>query len=172
MKSVVLFLAAGLCLALPVAAQDTQTPPPAPAAAATATPHVLVRPVDLKWGDAPPVLRKGAKMVVLSGDPGASGPYTVRLKMPAGYRIAPHWHPTDENVTVVSGTFALGMGDTFDLKSMKTLPMGGFAVLPAEMHHYAYTKAGATVQVHGTGPFVINYVNAADDPSKVPAATK
>ena len=173
MKSIVLAVAVGLCLALPVAAQDaqTQTPPPAPAAAAASS-HVLVRPMDIKWGDAPPVLRKGARMAVLSGDPGASGPYTVRLKLPAGYRIAPHWHPTDENVTVIAGTFSLGMGDTFDPKTMKALPMGGFALLPAEMHHYAWTKAGATVQVHGTGPFVINYVNAADDPSKAATTTK
>jgi hypothetical protein len=173
MKSVVLAVAVGLCLALPVAAQDAKpdTPASAPAAAA-ASAHVLVRPVDIKWGAAPPVLRKGAELAVMSGDPGSTGPYTVRLKLPAGYKIAPHWHPTDENVTVVSGSFALGMGDTFDMKTMKTLPMGGYALLPAEMHHYAWTKTGATVQVHGMGPFVINYVNPADDPSKAPATTK
>jgi hypothetical protein len=172
MKSVMLFLAVGLCLALPVLAQDTQTPPPAPAAAATASAHVLMTPIQIKWGDAPPVLRKGARFAVMSGDPGVAGPYTIRLKIPAGYRIAPHWHPTDENVTVIAGTFSLGMGDTFDTKNLKTLPAGGYAVLPAEMRHYAWTKAGATVQVHGIGPFVINYVNPADDPSTTPATTK
>jgi len=174
MKSVVLFLAAGLCLALPVAAQDSttpQTPPPA-AAATAASSHVLLTPMALKWGDAPAVLRKGARLAVLSGDPGSAGPYTVRLKIPAGYKIAPHWHPTDENVTVISGTFSLGMGETFDTKALKVLPTGGYALLPAEMRHYAFSKTGATVQVHGTGPFVINYVNPADDPSKAPATTK
>jgi hypothetical protein len=172
MKSALLSVAVGLCLAIPVAAQDAKPETTAPAPAAAASPHVLVRPADIKWGDAPPVLRKGAQFAVLSGDPGISGPYTVRLKLPAGYKIAPHWHPTDENVTVLSGTFSLGMGDTFDPKSMKALPIGGYAVLPAEMHHFAWTKTGATVQVHGTGPFVINYVNPDDDPSKAPAKAK
>jgi len=81
-------------------------------------------------------------------------------------------HRTDENVTVISGTFSLGTGEAFDQKSMKALPAGGYAVLPAEMRHYAWTKAGATVQVHGMGPFVITYVNPADDPSKAGAAAK
>lgn len=177
MKSVMLSLAFGLCLAIPVAAEDTkpQTPPPAPAAAvapAAASAHVMIRPMDLKWGDAPPVLPKGARFALLSGDPGSAGPFTIRLKLPAGYKIAPHWHPTDENVTVVSGTFSLGMGETFDVKTMKALPAGGYALLPAGMRHYAWTKTGATVQVSGMGPFVINYVNPDDDPSKAAPATK
>jgi hypothetical protein len=176
MKSIMLSLAVGLCLAIPVAAEDAkpQTPPPAPAAAAVApaSSHVLITPMELKWGDAPPALPKGARFAVLSGDPGLAGPFTIRLKLPAGYKIAPHWHPTDENVTVVSGTFSLGSGEKFDQKSMKALPVGGYALLPAEMHHYAWTKSGATVQVYGMGPFVINYVNPADDPSKAGAAAK
>jgi len=86
--------------------------------------------------------------------------------MPAGYKIAPHWHPTDEHVTVLSGTFSLGMGETFDAKAAKPLAPGGYALLPAEMRHFAWTKGGATVQVHGMGPFVLNYVNPADDPSR------
>jgi len=126
----------------------------------------MISPVQIKWGDAPPSLRKGAKLAVLSGDPGAAGPFTIRLKLPAGYRISPHWHPTDENVTVISGTFSLGMGEKFDHASLKTLPAGGFALLPAEMRHFAWTKGGATVQVHGMGPFVLNYVNPSDDPSQ------
>ena len=80
--------------------------------------------------------------------------------------IAPHWHPTDEHVTVVSGTFALGMGDKFDKKQMKELPAGGYALLPAQMRHFAYAKTDAIVQVHGMGPFALTYVNPADDPSK------
>src|SRR6266705_6837942 len=162
MKLTMLSLAVGLCLAIPAAAED-QTPPPAAAATAPApaSTQVLVTPMELKWGDPPPVLQKGALLAVVSGDPGSAGPYTIRLKLPAGYKIAPHWHPTDENVTVISGTFSLGMGETFDQKSMKTLPMGGYALLPAEMHHYAWTKGGATVQVNGMGPFVLNYVNPA-----------
>ena len=176
MKSIMLSLAVGLCLAIPVAAEDAkpQTPPPAPAAAAAApaSSHVLVTPMEIKWGDAPAALPKGARFAVMSGDPGAAGPYAIRLKIPAGYKVAPHWHPTDESVTVLSGTFSLGMGDTFDQKSMKALPAGGYAFLPAEMRHYAWSKTGAVLQVHGPGPFVINYVNPADDPSKAGAAPK
>lgn len=171
MKLTMLSLAFGLCLAIPAAAED-QTPPPAAAATAPASAHVLVAPMELKWGEAPPVLQKGAQLAVVSGDPGSAGPYTIRLKLPAGYKIAPHWHPTDENVTVISGTFSLGMGETFDQKSLKTLPVGGYALLPAEMRHYAWTKGGATVQVNGMGPFVLNYVNPADDPSTMGAAAK
>jgi quercetin dioxygenase-like cupin family protein len=124
----------------------------------------MTNPVQVKWGAPPPAFRPGARFALMSGDPGTAGPFTVRLKLPAGYRISPHWHPTDENVTVISGTFSLGMGDKFDRASTTTLTAGGYALLPAEMRHFAWTKGGATVQVHGTGPFVLNYVNAADDP--------
>jgi len=176
-KSILLALTFGLVLALPVAAQDATTTPPAttPPPAAASTPastsaHVMVTPAQIVWGDAPPFLKKGAKFVVLSGDPGAPGPFAIRLKIPAGYRIAPHWHPTDENVTVIAGTFSLGMGEKFDQASAKTLPPGGYAVLPAEMRHFAWSKGGATVQVNGIGPFAITYVNPSDDPRSTEGA--
>ena len=128
--------------------------------------HVLTTPKDLKWGDPPPVFEKGASFTVVSGDPGKEGLYVVRLKMPAGYMINPHWHPTDEHVTVLSGTFAVGMGEKFDKSAMKDLPVGGYVLLPAEMRHYAMAKSAAIVQVHGMGPFKLTYVNPADDPSQ------
>jgi quercetin dioxygenase-like cupin family protein len=106
---------------------------------------------------------------LVSGDPTKAGPFVIRLKVPAGYKIAPHWHPTDENVTVISGTFAIGMGEKFDETKMKTLPAGGYAQMPAEMRHYAMAKTATVVQVHGVGPFVLNYVNPADNPAKPPA---
>jgi quercetin dioxygenase-like cupin family protein len=133
---------------------------------AKTSPHVMSSPADLKWGDPPPVFQKGASFTVVSGDPGKAGLYVIRLKMPAGYKIAPHWHPTDEHVTVVSGTFAVGMGEKFDEAAMKQLPAAGYALLPAEMRHFAMAKTEATVQVHGMGPFALTYVNPADDPSK------
>jgi quercetin dioxygenase-like cupin family protein len=135
----------------------------------TTSSHVVLTAPELKWGDPPPVFRKGARMTVLSGDPGKAGPFVVRLKMPAGYKIAPHWHPTDEHLTVLSGSFALGMGEKFDPAALKTLPAGGYALLPAEMRHFAMAKTAGTIQVHGTGPFVLTYVNPADDPSKATA---
>jgi quercetin dioxygenase-like cupin family protein len=157
MKSIrLLAITMALLCAMAVLAQD-KTP---------ASSHVMVEGGQVTWGPAPPMLNKGAQLAVLSGNPGAAGPFVIRLKMPAGYRISPHWHPTDEHVTVISGTFALGMGDTFDPQAAKPLTPGGYALLPAEMRHFAWTKNGATVQVHGMGPFVINYVNPADDPSK------
>ena len=91
---------------------------------------------------------------------------TVRFKMPAGYKISPHWHPTDEHITVLAGTLGIGMGDTLDTEHGQTLKAGGYAVAPANMHHYAWTTDGATIQVHMIGPFAITYVNSADDPSK------
>ena len=133
---------------------------------AAAPTHIISAPKDLKWGDPPPVFEKGAKFTLVSGDPSKEGLYVVRLQMPAGFMIKPHWHPTDEHVTVISGTFALGMGEKFDKAAMKELPAGGYALLPAEMRHYAMAKTAATVQVHGMGPFVLTYVNPADDPSK------
>jgi hypothetical protein len=125
-----------------------------------------VQPEEIKWGPAPPVLAAGAQMTVLAGDPAKTGPVTLRLKMPAGYVIAPHWHPTDERVTVISGNLGLGMGDTLDKKNSKVLKAGGWGVAPANMHHFAWTKSGAIVQVDLMGPFAITYVNPADDPSK------
>lgn len=139
---------------------------------ATAPMHVLKAPAELAWGAPPPVFEKGASFTVVSGDPSKAGLYVVRLKMPAGYVIAPHWHPTDEHVTVLSGEFALGMGEKMDKKAMKALPVGGYALLPADMRHYAMAKSEAIVQVHGMGPFQLTYVNPADDPMKREAAAE
>lgn len=150
-----------------VAAAAYAQQPAAPAAA-----HVAVNPPDLKWGAPPPVFEQNAKFTVVSGDPSKPGLYVVRLQMPAGYKIMPHWHPTDEHVTVLSGTFAVGMGEKWDDKSMKNLGMGGYVLLPAEMRHYAMAKVPTTVQVHGMGPFQLTYVNPADDPSKRAPAAK
>jgi quercetin dioxygenase-like cupin family protein len=124
-------------------------------------------PEQIKYGPPPPFVASGAQLAVLEGDPGAaSGEFTIRLKMPGGYKIAPHWHPHRENVTVISGKFKVGMGDKFDEAKMKTFPAGSFAYLDPDMHHYAMADGEAVVQVHGMSPLQFNYVNAADDPSK------
>ena len=119
---------------------------------------------DIKWGPAPPFFPKGAEFAVLSGDPSKDGLYVVRLKMPAGYKIPPHNHPTTENVTVVSGNFHIGMGDSPDEKKGIELTSGGYGEAPAKMNHYAWITSPTIVQVHGQGPFAITYVNPADDP--------
>ena len=124
-------------------------------------------PDAIPYGPAPAFLAAGAQLAVLEGDPGASsGDYTVRLKMPDGYRIAPHWHPKRENVTVITGTFKVGMGDRFDESKMGDFPGGSFAYLDPDMHHYAMASGEVVVQVHGSSPLQINYVNPDDDPSR------
>jgi quercetin dioxygenase-like cupin family protein len=120
----------------------------------------------LTWGPAPAVFAPGAKMAVLQGDPGSTGLFTVRLEMPDGYRIAPHFHPTDESVTVISGTFLVGMGDSIDVAKALVLPAGGFVTPGANMHHWAVARGRTIVQVHAMGPFALTYVNAKDDPSR------
>jgi ketosteroid isomerase-like protein len=136
------------------------------APASAAGPHVMLAPSELKWGDPPPSLPPGAKMTVVQGDPTQAQAFVVRAQVPAGYKVPPHWHPGVENLTILSGTVALGMGETFDESKMTTIPVGGYASLPAEMRHYFMAKTASTFQVHGMGPFVVNYVNPADDPSK------
>jgi hypothetical protein len=109
----------------------------------------------------------GAQLAVLEGDPTASsGDFTIRLKMPNGYRIAPHWHPQRENVTVISGNFKVGMGDKFEPAKMMTFPAGSFAYLDPDMHHYAMASGEVVVQVHRMSPLQLNYVNPSDDPSR------
>ena len=120
----------------------------------------------VKWGAPPPVFPPGAKFAVMAGDPAAKGLVTIRFEMPAGYAIPPHFHPTDEHVTVLKGSFSIGMGDVADQSKAMTLSAGGYGIAVANMHHYAFTKTGATIQVHMQGPFAITYVNPADDPSK------
>ena len=124
-------------------------------------------PEAIPWGPPPPFIAPGAQLAVIEGNPAASdGDYTIRLKMSDGYRIAPHWHPLRENVTVISGTFKVGMGDTFDKDKMESFPAGSFAFLDPDMHHYAMASGEVIVQVHGKSPLQFNYVNPQDDPSK------
>jgi hypothetical protein len=124
------------------------------AAGAASAQIVLVSPSDIHWGPAPMVVPAGAEAVVIEGDPSKDGmPDTLRLKMPDGYRVGPHYHPTDENVTVKSGTLGIGMGDKFDSKVGQLVKPGGFVYMPKQMHHYAWAKGSTDTQIHGLGPF-------------------
>jgi quercetin dioxygenase-like cupin family protein len=125
-----------------------------------------VNSADLQWGAAPAVFPAGAQMAVLSGDPGKAGVFVVRLKMPAGYKIPAHSHPTDEYVTVISGDLSLGMGDKLDPAKAAKLAPGGFAMAGAKMNHFAMSTGGAVVQIIAQGPFGMTYVNPADDPTR------
>jgi hypothetical protein len=160
-KSLAVVVCAVLGSAASAAAQEAAKPA-----------HISLLSGDVKWVDGPPSLPKGAMMAVLTGDPTKPGPFTVRLKLPAGFKVAPHWHPADEHVTVLAGSIAFGMGEKFDPAGMKELPVGSFSMMPAEMRHFAASKSGVTIQLHGVGPFTITYVNPADDPRQAAAATK
>ena len=137
--------------------------------------HVLDSPETVNWGPAPPMIPAGAQIAVLSGNPMSSGPYSIRLKFPANYAIAAHSHPTDENVVVVSGALTFGMGDKLakDSADNKTLPVGGYALMPASMNHYAFTTSQeTTIVLYGQGPVEFKYVNPADDPRNAKSAAK
>ncbi len=130
-----------------------------------APPHNLFTPDQIQYGPVPAFLPPGAQLAVLEGDPTAStGDFTIRLKMPNGYRIPPHWHPNRENATVLSGNFKMGMGDTFEESTMKTFPAGSFGYVDPNMHHYVMASGDVVVQVHGMSPLEINYIHPSDDP--------
>ena len=139
---------AALCAAQPSQAQNAFTPE------------------QVRFGPAPPFLPPGAQLAVLEGDPMASsGDFTIRLKMPDGYKVAPHTHPNRENVTVLSGTLKVGMGDQFEARKMMSFGPGSFAYLDPSMRHYAAASGETVIQIHGPSPVKFNYINPADDPS-------
>jgi quercetin dioxygenase-like cupin family protein len=128
--------------------------------------HVMTTPGAVKWGPAPPALPAGAQLAVMDGDPSKPGLFTIRLKFPDGYRIPPHWHPTDEHLVILQGLFRMGVGDKADAAAAHDMAVGSYGKMPAKTRHYAFAKGDTIVQIHGEGPFVLNYVNATDDPTK------
>jgi len=120
----------------------------------------------LQWGPAPASLPPGARMAIVSGNPGKTGPFTLRLSLPSGFEVPPHFHPVDEHQTLISGRIGHGMGDTVDVKSVKWLRPGQSITLPANAHHYVRTRGRTLVEVSAVGPFVVTYVNRRDDPSE------
>lgn len=137
----------------------------APAASADTGAHAMVTPAQLQWKDVPS-LPAGAKLAVIEGPLNEAVPFTFRLKLPANYRIAGHWHPAIEHVTVISGTFHMGTGDRLDVSKTKPLGPGSVAIMQPRTRHYAWNEEETIIQVHGVGPWAINYVNPADDPRK------
>ena len=138
-------------------------------ALATDAPDMTMLPDDaaVKWGPPPASLPRNTQFSILSGDPAKPGPFTLRLRMPPGTVIAPHTHATAENLTVLSGAIVHDMGDTMDKTRAKPLGTGGFVFLPGDMPHSLWTTTeAAEIQVTGTGPFGLHYINATDDPSQ------
>ncbi len=121
----------------------------------------------INWQTGPANLPKGSQIAVLAGDPGNPGPFVLRVKFPPNTLVAPHRHATAENLTVLSGDFYHGMGEKVDKARGDLMKPGGFVYLPGNMPHYVWTAATeSVVQVTGTGPFGLNYVDPKDDPSK------
>ena len=145
---------------------DPQKKPAPPPPAKPAAGHVMVDAATLKWGPAPAGLPAGAQVAVLDGDPSKAGAFAIRLKLPDGFAVQPHWHPTTENLVILTGTLMVGVGDKFDEGSMHALGAGGYSKMPAKTHHFVRAKGETTIQVYGVGPFAINYVNPKDDPRK------
>jgi quercetin dioxygenase-like cupin family protein len=156
-------LAAITCGAVVTVAQDDAKKPAPPVAEKKAASPFIGTPDKIKWVQFTPGVEYGP----VYGEcekPGA--PCVFQLRFADGAKFPPHWHPVDENVTVLSGTFLAGMGDTYDESKMMTMTAGSYVFMPRLMHHFAGAKGPALVQVHGVGPFKIKYVNPADDPSK------
>jgi quercetin dioxygenase-like cupin family protein len=124
----------------------------------------LYPPTTIEWKAGPAALPPGAKMAVLEGDPTKEGPFVVRFQFPDGYHVPPHTHPKTERVTVISGTLYLATGEALDRNSAKKLPAESFGYWPAGMKHTAWSEGETVIQLHGIGPWQINYVNPADDP--------
>lgn len=130
--------------------------------------HKIVHYGDLKWT---PIM-KGCELAPVSGDRSAEGtPFVLRIRCVDGAKIPAHWHPTDENVTVLKGTLLVGLGETFDESKLQTMNVGNFITMPKEMRHFALSKSETIVQVHGAGPFKVNWVNPSEvQPPDAPAA--
>jgi quercetin dioxygenase-like cupin family protein len=142
-----------------------QAAPERPAWGISVKSEIMARPSELTWKSGPPALPSGARVAVLEGDPKAPNAlFTIRIEFPAGYMIPAHFHAADEHVTVVSGRFDMGVGDRFDLARLEPCPAGSFMVMPAGRRHFALTREPTVIQVHAVGPWVLTYVNPADDP--------
>ena len=127
----------------------------------------IVTPDTIKWGPGPPALPAGAERAVLDGDINTKGSLvTWRLRVPDGWKVPPHFHPADEHISVLQGSFWMGTGDKFDENALHEVPAGGYHSVPKGVHHYAVAKGPTILQVHVVAPWGITYVNPADDPSK------
>lgn len=170
-KSMIAAVAAGVMLTagIGIAAQEARqskkpaAPPPK---------HAMVNPEEVKWGPGPPGLPSGLQMAVLDGNPEKARRFTIRAKMPDGYTVPPHSHPTEEQITVISGSLMVGLGTRIDESGMHPLKSGGFGKMPANVNHYVRAKGETVLQISAMGPFAIKYVNASDDPRKKTTASK
>ena len=170
MKTPLLFILALVPAVAIGQAATTAAPQAQQSVEAATTEHKMIRASDIQWGPGPAALPKGVEAAVVYGDPGKPGPFAIRLKAPPGFKVGRHWHPTDEQVTILSGDFTMSMGEGDKAHSADFGP-GDHVSLPAKMQHAASTKNGAIVQVASHGPFEVNYVDPKDDPRKAEATS-
>jgi hypothetical protein len=157
-------LVVGIIVVTLVGATFVRAQQQGPVRANTGTEKVIrLTPDELTWTAGPPMLPPGAMMSVIEGSVSRPGPFTVRLKFPANYRIPPHWHPVRVTVTVISGSFNMGFGDELDLGKGKMLPAGSIFEMPATIHHFGWTTEETIIQEHGIGPLRVNYLKPAHD---------
>jgi quercetin dioxygenase-like cupin family protein len=161
-----LLILASLAAAALVIAQSGQDSRGGAASTGKHAAHVFVTPDKLTWGPCPPGLPTGLQQAVLEGDPSKAGHFAIRAKFPDGYKVPPHWHPTDERIVVLQGTLGMGTGEKFDPTSSHELAAGSYALMPKGVRHFVWAKGETVIQVSGVGPFEITYVNPADDPRK------
>src|SRR5215475_12862220 len=109
-------------------------------------------PSEMKWSAQGGLALPGLEQTTLIGDPSKPGPYTIRLKFPAGFKVAPHTHPDSREVTVLSGTWYTGYGEKAEAANLKELPVGSFYTEPAGIAHYIEIREPTVIQVSGTGP--------------------
>jgi hypothetical protein len=148
----------------PPAAEKKQ--PPAAEKKQAAGKHVMITATDVKWGPNPPGLPAGAEVAVLDGDPAKAGMFTMRVKVPDGYLVQPHWHPTDEHLTVLSGNLMMATGSKWDDAALHDMTAGSYSKMPRRVNHFVKVKGETIFQVSAMGPFAITYVNPNDDPRK------
>jgi quercetin dioxygenase-like cupin family protein len=150
------------CIAVSIGAPSEK--PAVPAGEHAEMKATIHAPSEIKWMDGPASLPKGAQIALLEGDPAKEGPFVFRVKLPDGYRVPPHTHPKVERITVLAGTFHIGMGERFDAAALQAMPTGAYGYWPAGMAHFVMSKGETILQFHGTGPWSIKYINPADDP--------
>ena len=163
---VLVLVGLGVTDAGPFAQRATERPTPAQSEATVQ----IVAPNQIKWTDPPAGVARGTPSVeagsplryaAIQGDPLKPGvPFAIRLRCSDGYKAAPHWHPVDENIVVLQGTFSVGTGDRFDTARMQDIPTGGYGFVPARMNHFAVCKGETDILVYGVGPRLNNWIPA------------
>jgi hypothetical protein len=161
---ILLGLTAGGATNISSAQPQEATPPEAEARHEHPNGLILIKSDDVEWGPGPSSIPEGVEMAVLEGDPRREGLHTFRFRAPDGFRIPPHWHPIVERVTVLKGSFGVGMGEEFDKSKGTEYPAGSYLRMPAKHPHFAWTSGETIIQVTGIGVFEINYINPEDDP--------